>query len=230
MTDKPNETNISADVITELKESYHKFLRLYERFASDRLAINKQNEILQKTIDDLKAESSLAVELKAHLRQDIIETLKETMIDIDEQIKKSVQESVIDGVGNSIKEFKSVVNNSTNNLSENINNTANKKEMSWWNKVILFSCGIMLVFIAYIASMLHYYMPTTYFTSEQIEVYKNGVIFDRIWNKLSKKEQYKLIDIENGILPPEEKSIDWYKNKYPNISNEEIKNKFKEQE
>jgi hypothetical protein len=69
--------------ITELEEAYKKFLRLYERFAADRLTISKQGETLGKIIDELKAESLLATEFKVQVRKGILESVEKITRETD---------------------------------------------------------------------------------------------------------------------------------------------------
>ena len=216
---KDNETN-DINGIKNAEEVYRKFLRLYDRFATDSLIVNKQGEILGKIIAELKAESSLATELKIQIRQDIAETMKETAEEINEQIKRSVQDSVTVGIGDSIKEFKSAVKSSASVLHENVN----KKEPSQlWSAITLFFCVTSFVCIVYTTAVVGRHLPDSYFTGDQVATYKDGIFMDRLWRKLSKKEQERLIAIERGDLPPEEKSFVWIAKQNPGMSNEEIR-------
>ena len=216
----------NKDIVKDLEEAYRKFLRLYDRFAADRLIVNKQGEALGKIIDELKSESSMVVELKAYLRQDIAETMKETMEEINEQVKRSVQDSVTAGVGDSVEKFKSVIDKSAAVLHKRTN------EDDSWPWLTAFA-GLLFVLtflcVTYTTIMVKRHMPDSYFSSEQVSTYENGVFLDRLWGRLSKKERVRLMAIGSGDLPPEEKSFAWIARQNPGMSSKEIRKKFDEQ-
>lgn len=223
-SEKGKEVSIEDASIKELKETYHKFLRLYEHFAADRSVVNKQGEALGKIIDEIKAESSLAMELKVRLRQDLVETMKEAMEEINDQVKKSVQETITDSVSEPIKEFRSIVDSSPAPDSTN-----EKWSTQLWNIIILSSLVAVVVCTVYTAIMICRYIPGSYFTSDQVSTYRSGVFLDRLWSKLSKKERTRLMALENGEIPPEEKSFAWYAKQNPGMSSEDIRKKVEEQ-
>ena len=207
---------------TELEEAYRKFLRLYERFAADRLTISKQGETLGKIIDELKAESSLATEFKVHVRQDVVETMKSTAVAISDQIKNSIQEPITNEVNDLIKKLKGAVNSSIETLHEC---AELKKEKTWW-KVVTTIFGVCLLFVLFFCK---FYLPNLYFTSKQLATYKDGIFLNLIWDKLSKKERIRLTAIGRGSLPPEENSIEWIRKQNPSISSIDVIKKFDEQ-
>jgi len=207
--------------ITELEETYKKFLRLYERFAAERLIIGKQGETLGKIIDELKAETELATEFKVRVRQDVAETLKKIAVEIGVQVKNSIQEPTINEINNSSKELKKAIDNSINELRSSTNT---EKKAHWWILVAFFIGGLASMFIAF-----KLWVPHTHFTSSQIATYKDGIFLELFWEKLSKQEQTKLTAIANGKLPPEENSIEWIRQHNPDISSLDVIKKFNAQ-
>jgi uncharacterized coiled-coil protein SlyX len=216
MTTEPKEANI-----TEIEEVYRKFLRLYERFAAERLIISKQGETLGKIMDELKAETGLATEFKTHIRKDVVETLKETAIEISSQIRNSIQEPTINEINNSSKELKKAVDNSIDELHSSTNM---EKKAHLWTLAALFGGALIALFI-----LFKLYAPNAYFTSSQVATYKNGILLELFWDKLSKKEQAKLTAIANSKLPPEENSIKWIREHNPDISSLDVIKKFNAQ-
>jgi len=210
----------------DLEEIYRKFLRLYDRSAADRLTVNKQGEALGKIIEELKSEASLVVELKSCLRQDIAETMKETMDVINEQVKKSVRDSITAEVGSSVQEFKFVIDKSTAVLRKHTNED---DSWPWLTHFLVLIFVLTFLCVTYTTIMVRRHIPDSYFTSEQVSTYENGVFLDKLWGRLSKKEQVRLIEIGRGDLPPEEKSLAWIAKQNPGMSNEEIRKKFDEQ-
>lgn len=208
---------------TELEEAYRKFLRLYERLAADRLTISKQGETLGKIIDELKAEAALATEFKVHVRQDVVETLKKTAIEIGSQIKSSIQEPITNELNDTIRNLKTALNTSREALSES---TRTK------NENILYKClatvfGGCLVLIVILGA---FYFPKLYFTSKQVGTYQDGVLLESFWHRLPKKEQIRLWKLGRGYLPPEENSMEWIKQHHPKLDDAAVQKKFDEQE
>ncbi|CAL7962251.1 hypothetical protein GAMM_350010 [Gammaproteobacteria bacterium] len=207
------------------EETYRKFLRLYERFVEDRATVSKQGEALTKIIEELKAESTLATEFKMQVRQGITGSVGKVLGEVNEQVKKSIQESVTAEINKSTKELKAVVDDSTKVLDEYLKD---KKSRDVWIYCGVFFCGFIFMFTTYTAMVVRKYMPDTFFTSEQLRVYRYGTHFERILDKLSYKEQNRLIDISIGRIPPEENSIEGLRKKYPKMSNKELQKKFDE--
>lgn len=217
---EPKEPNIA-----ELEEAYRKFLRLYERFAADRLTISKQGETLGKIIEELKAESSLATEFKVQVREGIVESVEKLVKEIDAQIKDAVQDSITGELDKSLKKFKEVIDDSAQVLRDY---ARDKKIRNIWIYCGVFFCGFMFFFSAYTAMQVRKYLPNTYLSSHQISTYESGVAFEKILNKISKKTRDRLTDIWIGKIPAEENSYEWIKDKNPKMDEQEIKRKFKE--
>jgi hypothetical protein len=207
------------------EETYRKFLRLYERFVEDRATVSKQGEALTKIIEELKAESTLATEFKMQVRQGITESVGKVLGEVNEQVKKSIQESVTAEINKSTKELKAVVDASTKVLDSYLKD---KKSRDIWIYCGVIFCGFIFMFTTYTAMVVRKYMPDTFFTSEQLRVYKYGTHFERILDKLSYKEQNRLIDISIGRIPPEENSVEGLRKIYPKMSNKERQKKFDE--
>jgi hypothetical protein len=209
--------------ITELEEAYKKFLRLYERFAAERLVISKQGETLGKIIDELKAESSFATEFKVQVREGIVESVKNILQEVDAQIKESIQESITGELNKSLKEFKEVIDDSTQILRDY---AVDKKIRKIWIYCGVLFCSIICFFTTYTAAQVMRYLPNTYLSSSQISTYEDGIICNKILRRVSKKTRDYLMNIWSGEIAAEENSYEWIRNKNPNMNNEEIKKKF----
>lgn len=209
----------------DFEEIYRRFLRLHDRSAADRLTVNKQAEALGKIIEELKSEASLIVELKAHLRQDIAETVRETMEGMNEQVKQAVRDSITTGVGSLAKEFKSIADKSATVLRKH---PTEDDSWSWWTAFLVLLFVLIFLCVTYTTVMVRRHMPDSYFTSEQISTYENGIFLDRLWGRISKKEQVRLMAIGSGDLPPEERSLAWIAKQNPGMSNKEVRKKFDE--
>jgi hypothetical protein len=219
------ETKETETSITELEEAYRKFLRLYERFAADRLTISKQGEALDKIIEELKAESSLATEFKIQVREGILESVEKLVKEVDTQIKESIQKSITEELNKSLKDFKYAINNGTEILEDYVKD---RKVRNIWVYCGVIFCGFILFFTATTALKVRKYLPGTYLSSHQLSIYENGLMFDKIWNRVSKKERDRLTRIWLGTIPAEENSYEWIKDKNPKMNDEEIQKKFKE--
>ena len=218
-----NKENITTK---ELEEIYRKLVRLYERFSTDMLTIGKQGEVLGQIIEELKAESSLATEFKVQVREGIKESVDKAVEDVNTQIRDSVQQLVTKEVSEKIKEFKSFTDDATKLLTEYV---VDKKSRGIWVYLIVFFCGLILIFTGYTYMRINKCTPDSRLTADQVSTYRHGVVCETMWNKLSKKTQDRLMLIEKGKLPPEESSYEWLENKYPKMSAKEIHKKFDEQ-
>lgn len=150
------------------EETYHKFLRLYERLTAETTTIGGQGEALGKIIEELKAESSLATEFKVQVRKGIMEAVTQVLNEVDGQVKKSIQEAVTKEISQSIRSFKAAVDNSKNVLD---NYSADKKSRDIWLYFGVIFCGLVFFFTAYTAMVIKKHTPQTFFTSQQIRTY-----------------------------------------------------------
>ena len=220
---KPNE-KVS---VNDLEETYRKFLRLYERFAADRLMVVKQGETLCKIMEELKAEADLATEFKVHVRQDVVETIKKATAEINEQLKTSIQNVVTSEFTSSLQELKVATDNSVTILKKY---TEEKEEKSPWISYLMFFMGLTVFFaILYIAITVRKFTPESYLTRDQLVTYSNGEYWEGVARRISKKEQDRLMDFYLGKTPPEKGSVEGIKRSNPNLSWSEIKKKFNEQ-
>lgn len=204
--------------VAELEEVYKKFLRLYERFAADRITISKQGETLGEIIDELKAEMELTTEFKAHVRKDVVETLNKAAVEVGIQIENSIQELITKELNDVIRSFKMTLNASREELSESVR----IKDENIWYKWFAAIFGICLLTIIF----LGFHLPRLYFTSKQVEIYEKGLLLNACWNKLSKKTQIFLKQLGRDDLAPQEGSIEWIKRQNPGMDDEEIQRKF----
>ena len=211
--------------ITELEEAYKKFLRLYERFAADRLTISKQGETLGKIIDELKAESLLATEFKVQVRKGILESVEKITRETDIQIRESIQKSITGELNKSLGEFKEVIDDGAQILRDY---AVDKKIRKTWIYCGVFFCSIICFFTTYTAAQVMRYLPNTYLNSHQISTYESGAAFEKILNRVSKKTRDHLTHIWMGKIPAEENSYEWIRDKNPHMNDEEIQKKFKE--
>lgn len=157
-----------------------------------------------------------------HVRQDVVETLKKTAVEIGSQIKSSIQEPITNELNDAIRNLKTVLNTSREALSES---TRTK------NENILYKClatvfGGCLVLIVILGG---FYFPKLYFTSKQVAIYHNGVLLESFWHRLLKKEQLRLWKLGRGYLPHEENSMEWIKQHYPKLDDDAVQKKFDEQ-
>ena len=211
----------------EVEEIYHKLLRLYERLAADRLIVVKQGEALYKIIDELKAESKLATEFKVHVRQDVVESIRNVVVEIKEQLKKIIHNTTSKEINDTVKELKSVTSNSIEVLKK-YTEEKEKPDNGWVTYLIMGMGLCAFLGIMYTTITVGRYMPNTYLSSEQIDDYRSGHLWNGLWNRISKKERERIVDLAIGKLPPEEWSIAWLKEKNPKLSGYEIKKKFEE--
>lgn len=211
--------------ITEIEEAYKKFLRLYERFAAERLIISKQGETLVKIIEELKIESSLATEFKVQVREGILESVGEVVKEMNVRIKESIQQSVTEELNKSLIEFKNVIDNGTKILRDY---AKDRKLRNIWIYCGVFFCGFIFLLTTYTTTKIWKYLPNTYLSASQIAVYEDGLVLKAISNKVSKKTWEYLIRVWLGTIPAEENSKVWIRDKNPSMSDEEIQKKFKE--
>lgn len=206
--------------VTELEEVYRKFLRLYERLAADRLTISKQGETLGKIIAELKAEAELATEFKVHVRQEVVETLRQTATEIGSHIKSSLQEPITNELHEVISSFKTAINLGSKALNES---SRTKNENLWYKCIATVVGGCLITLV-----LLSKFLPHLYFTSSQVATYQDGVMLESFWQKLSKKEQLRLWKLGKGYLPAAENSTEWIKQHHPEWDENAIQKKFNE--
>lgn len=132
--------------------------------------------------------------------------------------KHKHQEPIINEINDSIKELKKAVDNSIDDFRSS---TDLGKKAHLWVLAALFIGGLVSIFISFKLCV-----PNAYFTSSQVATYKNGTLLELFWDKLSKKEQTKLIAVANGKLPSEENSIEWIREHNPGISNLDVIKRF----
>ena len=154
-----------------------------------------------------------------------MEEVKKILEEVDGQIKKSIQDSVTAEINESLKELKLVIDESAIVLD---NYVRDKKSRDIWIYGGVLFCTLIFLFTTYTATVVRKYMPDSFLTSEQIRIYKYGIHFERILDKISNKEQDRLIDISIGRIPPEENSIEWIREKHPKMSKEKLLKKFEE--
>jgi hypothetical protein len=207
------------------EETYRKLLRLYERLTSETVTIGKKGEVLGKIIDELKAESSLATEFKVQVRKGIMDAVTKVLNEVDGQVKKAIQESVTGEINKAIKNFKTTIDNSKDVLDGYLED---KKLRQGWIYCGVFFCGLIFLFTAYTARVIKNHTPQTFFTSEQIRTYRYGELWETMWDKISKKDQGRILDLAMKRGLPEKGSVDWIRNEYPGLSWKEVYKKFEE--
>ena len=82
--------------------------------------------------------------------------------------------------------------------------------------------------ILYTAITVHKFTPESYLTRDQLVTYSNGEYWEGVANRISKKEQDRLMDFYLGKTPPEKGSIEGIKRSNPSRSWSEIKKIFDE--
>ena len=222
------ERNEVKEEVKELGDTYRKFLRLYEKLVADRLIVVKQGETLCKIIDELKAETNLATEFKVHVRRDVVDTIRLAVAETNKRLKESIRETVAEEFNVSLEELKTETKNSIEVLKRY--NEKTEEKPSYWSTYLIIFMGIM-VFIAtmYTAVKVRRYIPNSYLTRDQLEIYHNGMHWETLWRKISKDNRDRIVDLVVGKLPAEKGSIDWIEKNNPKLSWSEVKKRFNEQ-
>lgn len=221
--EKAENTEEAKEAKKELEETYRKFLRLYERFAEDRVTITKQGETLGKIIEELQAESSMATEFKHHVRSDLKEMIEDTVHNVFRSCCEELDRSVTCGVNSSIKKFQAAVEESTAVLED----YKNSKEINTW--VICVGCFVFAIVLSVILVKWIMPMPIIPLTDSQFQTYESGQELEKFWSKIPKKEQQHLRDIGAGKIDPEVNSFEWIKQQHPTWSTKSIVEEFEEQ-
>ena len=223
MTEKTEEVKELKEIKTELEEAYRKFLRLYERFAEDRLTVTKQGEALGKIIEQLQAESSMATEFKHHIRDGLKEIIDNATQNMKQHCSKEVTDAIAAEINNSIKELRAAIDKSVVIL----NDYETARPFGYW----MFHLGALAAVLIFGMIFVKLLMPTPLLplTDTQFQTCMNGQKLESFWSKISKVRREYLLDIGAGKIDPEVNSLKWIQQQHPTWGVEEMAQEFNKQ-
>jgi hypothetical protein len=223
-TDKNLHAVDEDDTLTQeeqLEAILFQFVNLYERWAEDRQKTAKQGADIEKFIKQFASEVDRFSAVENAVIAKLKNSLDHTTVSISEMVHGAVSHAVDRSIDDTAKKIKDSALHAENIFSEY------QSSLNWshWKLTAITALSSIVASLLIVWWLMP--KPTLPLTDAQITTYRNGLMFNGFWPKLSKRQQNWLLNVAVGKENNKEKLVEDVKKQYPDISDEQA-NQFGE--
>jgi len=187
----PREEQVLA-MEERLKAIAYQFIKLYERWSEDRQAAVKQNADLDELIKLFGEQVKDFKELEPKVRQQLMVSIQNAASGVAKVIGEETSKAANRELESTTRQLANAVNYAQETL--------NGYERSVASSQLKFFASTLVsaLLIGLLAIWLLIPKPQLALTDEQMAIYQEGLIMHKIWDKLSKKEQTRLLKLADS--------------------------------
>jgi hypothetical protein len=187
------ETSQKLTMEDRLKAIAYQFISLYERWSEDRQVAAKQGADIQELIEIFIEQVKQFKTLEPNVRLELLTSIQNATSSAFEKMGETIGQEATRATDRIAKQLAQVTDRTERTLTRYENETI----ATQW-KII----GIS-VFTTVLTSLLLVWLlipkPISPLTDEQLLTYQSGIMMEKFWDKISKKEQNRLINLTYGF-------------------------------
>jgi hypothetical protein len=187
------ETSKTLTMEDRLKAIAYQFISLYERWSEDRQVAAKQGADIQELVEVFIEQVKQFKTLEPNVRLELLTSIQNATSSAFEKIGETIGQEATRATDHIAKQLAQVTDRTERTLTRYESETI----ATQW-KII----GVSVVTTVLTSLLLVWLLipkPTSPLTDEQLLTYQNGITMEKFWDKISKKEQNRLINLAYGF-------------------------------
>lgn len=199
-----------------LESILYKFITLYGQLEIGRKKAKKQR---RATADLIKAFSSEVIrfsKLEEYVIAKFKQGLEQTTANVSTMVHDAVSQSIEHAIGHSAMNIKHSAKDAERVFSQY------QSALNWSHFKVVVITAIISILACLAVVWWVMPKPTLPLTDTQISTYKNGIIFNSFWEKLSTRQKNWLLNIARGKANNREKLFEDTKKQYKDLSKAQI--------